>query len=109
MSPVLDMMHDYYLTHCLVRRGTITPGRARAGPVSDSSWSDLPSDTEETFLMTAEVVEDYHRDKLRRLMEERRLERFRALEEEDMLMLIAGERMMKRVCYLFFLRSVNWS
>ena len=46
---------------------------------SPSGWSDLPSDTEDTFFFGREEVEDYRRDKRRRLMESVREERLKAL------------------------------
>jgi len=55
------------------------PGERR--PPSPSGWSDIPSDTEETFFFSQAETEDYRRDKRRRLMETVREERLRALEE----------------------------
>jgi len=54
------------------------PGERRSG--SPSGWSDLPSDTEDTFFLSRAEAEDYRRDKRRRLMESAREERLRALE-----------------------------
>ena len=48
---------------------------------SPSGWSDIPSDTEDTFFFSQVEAEDYRRDKRRRLMESAREERLRALAE----------------------------
>lgn len=50
-------------------------------PVSPSGWSDLPSDTEDTFFLDPEEVESYNRDKRRRILDRDREARLRALEE----------------------------
>ncbi|KAL0569366.1 hypothetical protein V5O48_012601 [Marasmius crinis-equi] len=50
---------------------------------SPDGWSDLPSDTEDTFFFSPEEAEDYRRDKRRRLMEETREKRLKARMEED--------------------------
>ena len=47
---------------------------------SPSGWSDLPSDSEDTFFLTQVEAEDYRRCKRRRLMESAHEERLRALE-----------------------------
>lgn len=57
-------------------------------PLSPTGWSDLPSDAEDTFFLAADEVEDYHREKRRRMIEQSREDRMRALraelgEEED--------------------------
>ncbi|KAF9267142.1 hypothetical protein L218DRAFT_720913 [Marasmius fiardii PR-910] len=52
-------------------------------PSSPGGWSDLPSDTEDTFFFSAEETEDYRREKRRRLLEKSREERLRARMEED--------------------------
>ncbi|KAK0465067.1 uncharacterized protein EV420DRAFT_1637234 [Desarmillaria tabescens] len=54
-------------------------------PESPGGWSDLPSDTEDTFFFSPEEADDYHREKKRRLNDEVREERLRArlAEEED--------------------------
>ena len=46
---------------------------------SPSGWSDIPSDTEDTFFFSQTEAEDYRRDKRRRLMESVREERLRTL------------------------------
>lgn len=52
-------------------------------PDSPSGWSDLPSDSEDTFFFSPDEAEDYHRDKRRRLIEKTREERLKARREED--------------------------
>ena len=54
------------------------PGKQRS--LSPSGWSDIPSDTEDTFFFCHAEVEEFRRDKRRRLMESAREERLRALE-----------------------------
>ncbi|EGN97641.1 hypothetical protein SERLA73DRAFT_161591 [Serpula lacrymans var. lacrymans S7.3] len=50
---------------------------------SPSGWSDLPSDTEDTFFFSPDEAEDYRREKRRRLIDQSREERLRALREEE--------------------------
>ncbi|CDO74312.1 hypothetical protein BN946_scf184800.g1 [Trametes cinnabarina] len=52
-------------------------------PSSPSGWSDLPSDAEDTFFLSAEEVEDYRREKRRRIIHEDREARLRALRAES--------------------------
>ncbi|KAJ3797311.1 hypothetical protein GGU11DRAFT_785416 [Lentinula aff. detonsa] len=61
-----------------VRQVDIAPS-----PSSPTGWSDLPSDAEDTFFLTADEIEDYRREKRRRLMERTRDERLKARMEED--------------------------
>ncbi|KAG6333476.1 hypothetical protein ID866_5613 [Astraeus odoratus] len=57
---------------------------ASAGrPLSPSGWSDLPSDAEDTFFFSPEEIEDYRRDKRRRLLDRGREERMRAILEAE--------------------------
>lgn len=56
---------------------------SRSTPSSPTGWSDLPSDTEDTFFFSPEEVDDYRRDKKRRLMDKVRQERLKARAEED--------------------------
>lgn len=60
-------------------------------PLSPSGWSDLPSDSEDTFFFSPDELEDYHREKRRRLIDRGREERLKAIaaaegdvEEEDL-------------------------
>ena len=58
------------------------------GPPSPSGWSDLPSDSEDTFFFSPDELEDYRREKRRRLIDRGREERLMALavidgQEED--------------------------
>ncbi|KAF7324613.1 hypothetical protein MKEN_00502600 [Mycena kentingensis (nom. inval.)] len=50
---------------------------------SPSGWSDLPSDSEDTFFLTPEEADDYRRDKRRKVIDQAREERLRARREED--------------------------
>ncbi|CCL98879.1 uncharacterized protein FIBRA_00886 [Fibroporia radiculosa] len=52
------------------------------GLSSPGGWSDLPSDTEDTFFLNIEEVEDYRREKRRKLIDQGREERLRALRAE---------------------------
>ncbi|KAF9442708.1 hypothetical protein P691DRAFT_810224 [Macrolepiota fuliginosa MF-IS2] len=53
-------------------------------PSSPSGWSDLPSDTEETFFFSPEEAEDFRNEKRRRLLEQAHEERVKArLKEEE--------------------------
>ncbi|KAG6372520.1 hypothetical protein JVT61DRAFT_7626 [Boletus reticuloceps] len=52
-------------------------------PISPSGWSDLPSDSEDTFFFSPDELEDYRRDKRRKLLDRGREERLRALETID--------------------------
>ncbi|KIK70507.1 hypothetical protein GYMLUDRAFT_32536 [Collybiopsis luxurians FD-317 M1] len=52
-------------------------------PSSPTGWSDLPSDAEDTFFLTAEETEDYRREKRRKLLDQNREERLKGRMEED--------------------------
>lgn len=52
-------------------------------PGSPSGWSDLASDTEETFFFSPEEADDYRNEKRRRLFERAHEERVRARLEEE--------------------------
>ncbi|KAI6119162.1 hypothetical protein EDD16DRAFT_1582867 [Pisolithus croceorrhizus] len=52
-------------------------------PLSPSGWSDLPSDTEDTFFFSPEEADDYRRDKRRKLIDHAREERMRAILARD--------------------------
>ncbi|KAH9916625.1 uncharacterized protein B0H18DRAFT_884683, partial [Fomitopsis serialis] len=51
-------------------------------PSSPGGWSDLPSDAEDTFFFSSDEVEEYRRDKRRRLIDQGREDRLRALRSE---------------------------
>ncbi|KAI0668286.1 hypothetical protein C8Q78DRAFT_993754 [Trametes maxima] len=55
---------------------------AAPGPSSPGGWSDLPSDAEDMFFFSQEEVEDFAREKRRRIIEEDRQTRLRALRAE---------------------------
>ncbi|KAI5996945.1 hypothetical protein EDD15DRAFT_2246890 [Pisolithus albus] len=52
-------------------------------PLSPSGWSDLPSDTEDTFFFSPDEAEDYRRDKRRKLIDHAREERMRVILARD--------------------------
>ncbi|KAH0835557.1 hypothetical protein J3R83DRAFT_9260 [Lanmaoa asiatica] len=52
-------------------------------PLSPSGWSDLPSDSEDTFFFSPDELEDYRREKRRRLIDRGREERLRILATMD--------------------------
>jgi hypothetical protein len=52
-------------------------------PGSPSGWSDLPSDTEDTFFFSPEEAEDYRREKRRRIIDQNRETRLKALRDAD--------------------------
>ncbi|KAI0325765.1 hypothetical protein GY45DRAFT_1329876 [Cubamyces sp. BRFM 1775] len=51
-----------------------------AEPDSPGGWSDIPSDAEDTFFLSQEEVEDYRREKRRRVIHDGREARLRALQ-----------------------------
>ncbi|KAJ7152960.1 hypothetical protein C8R46DRAFT_1357377 [Mycena filopes] len=51
--------------------------------VSPSGWSDLPSDSEDTFFFSPREADDYRQEKRRKLMDQAREERLRARRAED--------------------------
>ena len=65
------------------------PNASTAAPISQQpdsptgGWSDLPSDTDDTFFFTPDETEDFRREKRRRLLEQTREERLKARMEED--------------------------
>ncbi|KAH9840176.1 uncharacterized protein C8Q71DRAFT_480363 [Rhodofomes roseus] len=61
---------------------TVPPDAPPDAPSSPGGWSDLPSDTEDTFFFSPDEVEDYRRDKRRRLIDQGREDRLRALRSE---------------------------
>lgn len=50
--------------------------------LSPTGWSDLPSDSEDTFFLQPDETEDYRREKRRKVLENLREERMKALREE---------------------------
>ncbi|KAJ3503318.1 hypothetical protein NLJ89_g8489 [Agrocybe chaxingu] len=64
------------------RAGT-TLTSTMAPPDSPTGWSDLPSDSEDTFFLNPDEVEDFQREKRRRELEKVREERLKARMEED--------------------------
>lgn len=60
-----------------------SPSTSQPRSLSPTGWSDLPSDTEDTFFFTPHEIEDYRREKRRRLIDQNREDRLRALAETD--------------------------
>jgi hypothetical protein len=52
-------------------------------PPSPTGWSDLPSDSEDTFFFSPREIEDLQREKRRRLINSGREARLRAIRESD--------------------------
>lgn len=59
------------------------PTLAHPRPSSPSGWSDLPSDTDETFFFSPEEASDFKNEKRRRLLEQAHEERVKARLEEE--------------------------
>ncbi|KAI0697921.1 hypothetical protein BC835DRAFT_730265 [Cytidiella melzeri] len=55
---------------------------SESGRLSPTGWSDLPSDTEDTFFFSPAEAEDYHREKRRRTIDQSREERLKAMRAE---------------------------
>ena len=62
---------------------TLPTVRHQSTSSSPTGWSDLPSDTEDTFFFSPDEAEDYRRDKRRRLIDQHREERLKARRAED--------------------------
>ncbi|CAA7266780.1 unnamed protein product [Cyclocybe aegerita] len=89
-SAVEGMWVDRYDARLLLDSlPTSTPGASTtstlttAPPDSPTGWSDLPSDSEDTFFLDPDEVEDFQREKRRRELEKIRGERLKARMEED--------------------------
>lgn len=63
--------------HSLVDPGSVS------SPPSPSGWSDLPSDSEDTFFFTASETSDFRRNKRRRLLDAAQSVRLKSLRERD--------------------------
>lgn len=50
---------------------------------SPTGWTDVSSDEEDMFFFTEEEIEDFRRDKRRKMIEKAREDRMKALEDED--------------------------
>lgn len=72
-------LHRYDIRLLLNHLPTKQPHRSP----SPSGWSDLPSDSEDTFFLSQDDIEDYRREKRRRLHEAQREERLKARMEQD--------------------------
>ncbi|KAJ6558175.1 hypothetical protein B0H19DRAFT_1150228 [Mycena capillaripes] len=58
-------------------------GPSSTSPPSPTGWSDLPSDSEDTFFFSPHEADDYRREKRRKLMDQAREERLKARRAED--------------------------
>ncbi|KAF7328857.1 hypothetical protein MVEN_02515400 [Mycena venus] len=54
-----------------------------ASPPSPTGWSDIPSDSEDTFFFSPSEADDYRQEKRRKLMDQAREERLKARRAED--------------------------
>ncbi|KAF8509753.1 hypothetical protein BU17DRAFT_98632 [Hysterangium stoloniferum] len=86
-EPEVEVWVDRYDARLLL---TSLPGvkahrdaKALADPPSPTGWSDLPSDSEDTFFFTPAEIEEYHSAKRRKLADAGRQERLRALRKAD--------------------------
>lgn len=84
---LLTLLFDRYDARLLLDVLPLPYSSSHSFPDSPASgWSDLPSDSEDTFFFTPDEAEDYRRDKRRRtiaLNREKRLEALRAERGED--------------------------
>jgi hypothetical protein len=81
---------------------------------SPGGWSDLPSDSEDTFFFSPEEAEDFRREKRRRLLDQNREERLRARRIEDGESSEADDEDMwggsdEEVCFYFALLQTHYS
>ncbi|KII84813.1 hypothetical protein PLICRDRAFT_342392 [Plicaturopsis crispa FD-325 SS-3] len=77
-----DVWVDRYDARLLLD-SLVVPDVTTSPPPSPTGWSDLPSDTEDTFFFTPDETEDYRREKRRRIIDETREARLKARQEED--------------------------
>ena len=82
-DPGLTTCHHRYDVRLLLDQLPDFRSDIQTRPLSPSGWSDLPSDSEDTFFFSPDELEDYHREKRRRLIEHGREERLRALASID--------------------------
>jgi len=79
-DPRLLVVHIRYDVRLILDPPSTYQGPGERRSPSPSGWSDIPSDTENTFFFGKTEAENYRRDKRRRLLESAREERLRALE-----------------------------
>ncbi|KAF8576737.1 hypothetical protein K439DRAFT_1664504 [Ramaria rubella] len=84
-SPQPEVWVDRYDARLLLTSLPMTSRSVDASvtPPSPTGWSDLPSDSEDTFFFTPGEIEDLRREKRRKLMEAGREERLRAMQKLD--------------------------
>lgn len=74
---------EYYRYDARLLLDTLPTSEAhKAVPSSPTGWSDLPSDSEDTFFLSADEVDDYRRVKRRRTIDADRAARLQALHLE---------------------------
>ena len=86
MSIITAEAHAYtrYDARLLLEPTSIAPALAKqSAELFSDGWSDLPSDTEDTFFFSRDEAEGYHREKRRRMIDQGREERLRALQDAD--------------------------
>ncbi|KAF5368022.1 hypothetical protein D9758_004490 [Tetrapyrgos nigripes] len=74
---------DRYDIRLLLDALPFPTSHAEPRPNSPSGWSDLPSDSEDMFFLSPMEIEDFHREKRRKLMERAQEERLKARMAED--------------------------
>ncbi|KIP02096.1 hypothetical protein PHLGIDRAFT_96364 [Phlebiopsis gigantea 11061_1 CR5-6] len=75
--------YDRYDARLLLDAWETQPSVPPPDCMSPTGWSDLPSDTEDMFFLSPDEIEDYHRDKRRRMIERGREERLKAMKTEE--------------------------
>ncbi|KLO11964.1 hypothetical protein SCHPADRAFT_905547 [Schizopora paradoxa] len=61
----------------------VDPGSTRSPPPSPSGWSDLPSDSEDTFFFSASETSELRQNKRRRLLDAAQSARLKSLRERE--------------------------
>jgi len=83
-QPSDDLFSDRYDARLLLDAlPTVHSASVDSGSVSPTGWSDLPSDTEDTFFFAPVEAEDYRREKRRRMIDRNREERLKAMREDE--------------------------
>ncbi|THH32733.1 hypothetical protein EUX98_g1443 [Antrodiella citrinella] len=62
---------------------SVSSSESKVDRLSPTGWSDLPSDSEDTFFLNKEETDDYRREKRRKVLADLREERLRALRAES--------------------------
>jgi hypothetical protein len=86
LHPKLTFFYYFhrYDVRLLLDTANLTPtDDDHAPPASPTGWSDIPSDAEDTFFFTPAEMDEFQREKRRRLLEKSREERLKARLQED--------------------------